>query len=183
VGRLWDEVYSELREHVRVDSAIQLHILQHLWQFVVRDVVINDGVLCFGSNESWRGRLGRPLTDVRYNRGVLYVHPLSGLLLAVPVKASKKRGKPRPRHRPTAVVPRTLSDGRQLHKIEEVWYAVELAAIPAGAPPERDVILGPGPRLLWQHWEALPRTYGKPGVYGVRAERLTPRMVRRLGLE
>ena len=34
-GQRWDDVYSEIREALRVRSAIDMHILQHLEDFVI----------------------------------------------------------------------------------------------------------------------------------------------------
>ncbi len=179
VGRPWNAVYSEIREHVRVDSAIQLHILQHLWDYVVRDVILIDGVPCHGSNESWGRRLGLPIGE---HRTTFYVHPESGLLLAARQSRRKKLRKPRLRHRLATEKPRTLSDGRQLHRIGGAWHAVELAPLVVGLPADLDVVLGIGPLVPWQHGPQLTATYGRSGVYGVRAERLTPRELARLGL-
>src|SRR5262249_44863964 len=40
VGRLWDKVFSEICEHIRVDSAVQKHVRDHLNDFVALDVVV-----------------------------------------------------------------------------------------------------------------------------------------------
>jgi len=34
-GRKWDEVYSELRAHLAPQRAIDMHVMQHLWDFVL----------------------------------------------------------------------------------------------------------------------------------------------------
>jgi hypothetical protein len=34
VGRPWNEVYSEISQHIRLSSAVQFHILQHIGDFV-----------------------------------------------------------------------------------------------------------------------------------------------------
>lgn len=34
VGRPWNEVHSEISQHIRVSSAVQFHILQHICDFV-----------------------------------------------------------------------------------------------------------------------------------------------------
>ena len=77
VGRPWSKVHSEIRAHVRVDSAVQLHILQHLDEAVRTDLVM--------------GPEGPALPDLRERGGFIpylahgrdrrfYVHPVSGLL-------------------------------------------------------------------------------------------------------
>lgn len=73
VGMKWDSVYSEIREHVRFDNPIQLHVLQHLWQFVERHVVMIEGV-------PHRSPCLRPLSG--YPRS-FYVCPSTGILRRV----------------------------------------------------------------------------------------------------
>lgn len=79
VGQPWDRVYSEIRAHVRFDDPIQLHVLQHLWQFVERDVVMIEG---------WPHRSnGQRLIGWRRS---FYVCPSTGLLLRVPPEPRKR---------------------------------------------------------------------------------------------
>jgi hypothetical protein len=168
VGRPWNVVYSELREHVRIDSAIQLHILQHLWQFVERNVILVDGVPCCGEGRSY----GDPLRTWR--RGsAFYVHPTNGLLL--PIKKVWKR-----KRRPKPPPPKTLPDGRQAHQINGIWYAVELADYVEGNPPVIDVVLGE--QSGHDSWRTRLETYGSSYVYGIRKQQLGKREIRRLGL-
>ena len=55
VGRPWDKVYSEIARHLRIDSAVQQHVRDHLGDFVA-----------FGAAER------------RFRR--LYVDPRTGIL-------------------------------------------------------------------------------------------------------
>lgn len=80
VGRPWDKVYSEIRAHVNANSAVQYHILQHLYDRLVIHV-----------QEDNKGRLwaigwsGRPVRlDVPWRHPILYVCPRSGLLKRTP---------------------------------------------------------------------------------------------------
>lgn len=81
VGRLWDDVYSEVCEHINSGSTVQQHILVHLFQHV--------------ETNTWLATDGRVYTDGRayqngpvqvdeesYNSrwGQLYVHPHTRLL-------------------------------------------------------------------------------------------------------
>lgn len=167
VGRSWDEVYSELRQHVRADSAVQLHILQHLWDFVVRHVVLIDGVPCQAGDEERCCRVGRPIRS-----GQLYVHPESRLLLLVPDEPRRKYQRP--------PAPRVLPDGRQLHQVAGVWYAVELAPVDRTQVPLRDAVVG---LLTWDaDWSVLWQTYGCRDRYGVRKQQLGKRALKKLGL-
>ena len=76
VGRPWNVVYREISEHLRPTSAVQLHVRQHLWDFVERNPVIGP------DRRVYRGsaREGWPL---QLYSG-LYVHPRTGLLCVVP---------------------------------------------------------------------------------------------------
>jgi hypothetical protein len=67
-GRPWDEVYSEIRTNIDTRSAIGLHVMQHLYQHVEREVVVTDGVP-YRCSYGW----------VREVDG-LYIHPDTGML-------------------------------------------------------------------------------------------------------
>src|SRR5262245_21729125 len=45
VGRPWNQVFAEICQHLRQDSAIQSHVRDHLWDYVVRHVEERDGEL------------------------------------------------------------------------------------------------------------------------------------------
>ena len=74
VGRPWDKIYSEIRENINPDSAVQKHVLDHLWQFVNKDVVIKN-------NHPFVIKYSRDYSPLR--RGDLYVDPDSKLLCEV----------------------------------------------------------------------------------------------------
>ncbi len=100
VGRPWNKVYSEIREHLRMDSVQQRHVLQHVWGYVDKDVVMV-GKTPYTTSVSWRG--SRPL-----GAGELYIHPVDGLL---------KKAKQLPRSE-TVVRPKTLL----ISELGMVWY-------------------------------------------------------------
>ena len=71
VGRPWNKVYGEIREHVRADSTVQRHLLRHVEDFVSVHVARGpDGRL-------W----DRSGTHGRYAR-CFYVDPRTGILRA-----------------------------------------------------------------------------------------------------
>lgn len=172
VGRRWDTVYAEVRAGVDPDNAVRAHILQHLWQFVHRDVEIEDGTIFV---RSWgRRRALRPPE--------LFVDPRSGLLRA----ASRRRKAPPP---PDKTV--DLGDGTHAVRNAHGWWRVRLEPIPWDAPV-RDVWLkrpihrrsvrdgrrgsrevGAGPALA---------AYGRL-VYATEKRQLGTREIRRLGLD
>ncbi len=74
--------------HVRFDDPIQLHVLEHLWDYVERHVVMIEGYPC-------DQRRRQPLRC--YGRR-FYVCPQTGILLRVP-DLRMPGYLPRPRHR------------------------------------------------------------------------------------
>ncbi|HEX5103526.1 MAG TPA: hypothetical protein VFV87_06925 [Pirellulaceae bacterium] len=124
VGRPWNKVHSEISRHLRLDSAVQSHVLDHLDDFVERHVLVVDGE--FLSSSGWNA--GRPL------RSLFYVCPRTGLL--------RRNKRPWRRHRQAPQPPDfvTIDNRRQLHRIDGLWYEITLVAI---APGEQrfDVLL------------------------------------------
>jgi hypothetical protein len=101
VGRPWDKVFGEICRRINVNSAVQLHIWQHVRQFVCLDAVrVEQG----GSNRYVR-KNGRPRKH-RIRRGgyldsrgrrvsdPFLVDPKSGLLLKNESSWYWRRGMP-----------------------------------------------------------------------------------------
>ena len=113
VGRPWDKVYAEIRRFVDADSAVQLHILQHLYDdLAVRVRRDDNGVLWY--QERW-GRPGR--IDAR--RGPdLYVCPDTGLIRRVKRRRMPDVPPPPPDH-----LPGTGPD-HEYRELAGQWYEV-----------------------------------------------------------
>lgn len=112
VGRPWNKVYSEICQHIRLDSAVQSHVRDHVDQEVEQQVYEKDGKLYHAS-----GYLrDYPLDQVRYGgeRDVLYVHPRTGLLCAIHARRYDWPEKPR-----TEI---DLGDGREYRQVDGIWY-------------------------------------------------------------
>jgi hypothetical protein len=79
VGRPWSEVHRELRERINIDSAVQLHIWQHVEDFVSVHVY----------------KAGETVRAYNYWRQPrwMYVDPDTGLLCKVEHVSRKKRGR------------------------------------------------------------------------------------------
>lgn len=94
VGRPWEKVYSEIRARIRLDAAVQLHGVQHLFRAVSTDAII--------------GPMGHPMIPVSFGRGEdgvfgyvryyslsrypsFYVHPVNGLLCRTPQRISNDK--------------------------------------------------------------------------------------------
>lgn len=86
VGRRWDDVYSEIRAGLRLESPIQLHVMEHLWMYVERHVELRDGeVWALGDYPAWRS----PLISRRGDR--FYVDPRDGRLREAPRQTGKRQ--------------------------------------------------------------------------------------------
>lgn len=79
VGRPWNLIYSEICAHVDRGNVVQKHILTHLFDYVIRETILVDGVPCLG-RRIWYGEYGQPLRGIRTPYDRWYVCPRSGLL-------------------------------------------------------------------------------------------------------
>ncbi len=105
-GRPWDKVYSEICRTIDTRSAVGLHVLQHVGDFVATSTFIDGGVVF----ERWWRSLVRPVTG-------LYVHPVTGLL-----RIAKCRQTPTERPRVDTV---KVSETMQYQKIDGLWFRME----------------------------------------------------------
>ena len=92
-GRLWNDVYSELRSRLAPRSAIDMHVMQHLWDFVLFAREQPSGWLALvndrGATRFELSPAGR-LVGWASHRGVFYVSCESRLLFA----GSGPKGRP-----------------------------------------------------------------------------------------
>lgn len=190
VGRPWDKVLSEMSEHIRLDNAVQRHIMQHVYQFVHLHVEERDGRLY--ELPSHNGNRNSPLDDQYNGNPVLYVCPRTGLLKRVKIRKNWRREQ-RDRLRmsdPDVVV---VNDLTQYRRIDGMWYRVEFAYVGKGVtiPFGKDACgvlvaarLWPATRYgkerLEYHW--LREAYGFEDRYATRKIQLGKREIRRLKL-
>lgn len=124
VGRPWTQVYAELCGRFNVRSANGLDVRDFVESYVRLKVYEADGELkCMGR---WGGEV-----DVGSD---LYVDPKSGLLSKVPVTETYRARTQRRRDEMAAELAAKrieVSETRQLHKLEGIWYWVELQPIVA----------------------------------------------------
>ena len=166
-GKPWDKVYAEICERINRNSAVQLHIWQHLVQFVCTSTIEVDGEVRDSKGEGVRPEF--------------YVHPRTGLL--------RLNERYRDRHwrlfgtvRPAVPEsdPLTLAflDWTRLcQKVDGVWYEFKIRPLPESGPPVYDYrerrLLEPRPAR--QPWEDL-----LPHVYVAAKRQLNTKEVRRL---
>ncbi|HKA00465.1 MAG TPA: hypothetical protein VKE70_28330 [Candidatus Solibacter sp.] len=79
VGRPWTNVFSEIRANLDTRSAIGLHVMQHLYDFITVGTVMVDGVV--------HGRLCGAATPRPVDG--LYVHPVTGIIRYLKPKPRK----------------------------------------------------------------------------------------------
>jgi hypothetical protein len=107
VGRPWDSVYSEICEHIRITSAVQSHVRDHVDMDVEKNVVM----------------VGREPRTVIGNHPIyreFYVY--KGILRFRPHKAYRRSSR---RPKPIEI------NGKQYHLVNDVWFEVSLAPIPS----------------------------------------------------
>jgi hypothetical protein len=167
LGRPWDKVYSEIRQRISPNSAVQMHIWQHVTDYV-----------CLSAEEI---RTPRGVRFVRLDQpGRLWhtpfvVHPRTGLLVRDPEYWDRRR---RPvRARPKAV----RREGRVLMLIAGIWYELTLRPVQGTSAEEafdfvaRDT-LARVPRTLRE------QLYGDGNVYAAEKRQLSKKEIRLLDL-
>jgi hypothetical protein len=170
VGRPWNKVYSEICQHVDRGNVVQKHILTHLFQYVVTNVVLIDGEPHDGTPGYW---YGRPLRAVSHSHQ-WYVCPRSGLLRRSRQVPRRRPGRPAPPRRVR------LSKTEMCLELNGRWELVTLAPLPLPVGPANkfDVVLGRNVPAQDGLAEAQ-RTYGA-AVYAVSRRLLAKRELKEL---
>jgi hypothetical protein len=157
LGRPWDDVYSEICERINRDSAVQLHIWQHLMHFVETDP----------------RKIQRILQRRRYWRNQFYVDPSSGRLIEVGPRETKCIRSSNRHSQPFL----TIVEGRCYRRIDGIWYEVELAPIPPHRTSAWDAVLRRDTVQLGRG--RLQEVYGRC-VYAAKKRQLCKREIKRL---
>ena len=175
VGQLWNDIYSEIRANLRVDSAVQLHVIQHLEDFVALHVRMIDG-----EPHKIYGRGWEPV-DARWWRDQFFVHPETGILMHSPKRKRQKyqyRSPYQPRNCPYERV--TIGRMSRAFKIDGYWYELTLMPITEqhatqdGRVDVQDILLPETSRLV-EFWDF----YGGP-YYAVKKRQMNSRAIRQL---
>lgn len=131
-GRPWDKVYSEIRERLDVKNPVQLHIMEHLWQFVDRDVRVSDqGVPVYPRR--WHGQSGG--FTVNGKPGWSEMLRSTGNWPNFYIDDHGILRQPRARRYPDGPSPEPKvhrADGRVFVKTDGIWYDLDLVPIPDG---------------------------------------------------
>lgn len=116
VGERWDDIYSDICANLNRNSPVQLHIFQHLFDFVTLNVYIKNGRLYESDGTGlWGWR----------SRGSFYVGP-DGILRETPRRTYKPYKDPNAR----IFVPDPKDQMIAYHQIEGIWYEVQFAKLP-----------------------------------------------------
>lgn len=187
VGRPWDKVYSEICADIDRRNTVQQHIHQHLEDFVAVTVLNIDGVLY----EKDRRGPRQPLD--RYWASRFYVDPESGLLRVNRLRnrtriecRDARRAHFRDLREGTREDRRILDTTTQLHRLDGLWFMVEVASIRDIAPGRRE----PSDALRRIPLDQCPThtarkgiesnlwLFGAPDLYAVRKRQLDAKELR-----
>jgi len=144
LGKRWDTFYSELCKNFDKRSVINQHILQHLFQYVERELYIEDGELWVRAAR-YTSSGDQKLRDSTYTE--YYVDPRDGIMKKNKWyggdKARKDRDAAEARAKEHAVT-RWIDDDTVLRKIEDTWFVFDLKDIPKAyytysKPSDKDV--------------------------------------------
>jgi hypothetical protein len=127
VGQHWDKVFSEICQNLRVDSAVQKHVRDHLGGIVALTPALRDGRILV---QARRGGAFEELSKTRFR---YYVHPKSGVLTrntkydsgASRFSATRQRAA-----QEISLRMRRIAPGEQLHRLKGIWYHVTIATMP-----------------------------------------------------
>jgi hypothetical protein len=157
VGRPWNKVYSEICQHINRNSAVQLHI----WQHLMRDVRTDIQLMNSPGGIVW----GYPLFIIETRTGLLRENPV------------KRR---RIEQAPVSNPDRVAGEGNiQYHRIDGIWYELQLAWVPRS----RDVYdFGLRQNVKYVSDTMLGNLYGTGRVYGAAKRQLNKKEIRLIGL-
>lgn len=112
VGRLWNDVYSEMRSILKADSAIQSHVMDHANWMIKKNVTVKGNAVY-----DYRGFR---LYWSHHNQ--LYIHPTTGILSLLPKENKSVRKDP---------LEYVQIAQNKYMKINGIWYQVEYSDKPS----------------------------------------------------
>ncbi len=127
-GRKWDAFYSELCSVFDMRSVINAHVLQHLRDFIERDVLVKDDGKLYARNS-----YGAEDIPLGKSRAEFYVDPRTGIIRANKQRLTYRQGQRQraaARAAEEAKVLRRLADDTVLRKIDDTWFLFDVREIP-----------------------------------------------------
>ena len=199
VGRPWDKVFSEICTGIDRRNTVQQHIHQHIDDFIAIRVGIREGELIDLGGRRW---LRPDFTGIQQQ---LFVDPRSGL-----IRVNKKYRDWRSLRSRSAVRMeqeqaelnarrRVLDDRTVLLRLDELWFEVKLAELPArqevvsivsgrrrtkvSVRSRYDVVLRrETSRSQYDDSQERKRVYGSSDLYAVSKRQLSKREIKAHGL-
>jgi len=130
-GKLWDDVYSEIKTVCPNDSAVNAHIYEHLFDFVDLDAYIGtDGLVykAVHNQVTYLRKTEMEKLESTLRSPAFFVDP-AGYLREAPQRASWKSLKKKER-KERLRFERKISDSLWAVKIDGVWFEATLKPIP-----------------------------------------------------
>ena len=128
VGCVWNDVYSEMRQNLDFNSAVQKHVMDHVKQYVVKDTVLMEDGSVIAYIPYWQSKYDHyVLSDTTKGLApsTFYVHPTTKVLLQAGKRYSRyRRTKRRPAHDTYQI-----SELEQYRRLENGWFFVQLTKI------------------------------------------------------
>jgi len=118
VGRLWDDVYSEVCEHINPNSTVQQHILVHLFQHVELNAYFGEDNKLYANTKYGAGPTLLDEESYFSRFQSLYVHPITGVLCKAKLVERKRY------QEPTKLEFKFINDVLGFVKEEGIWYRV-----------------------------------------------------------
>jgi hypothetical protein len=176
VGCDWNAVYSEAAKVIKPDSVVRAHIRFHMLEMVERNTFMRGGEVWCIRHGLWQRPSEMPIRELLGRRDLFYVHPESGVLLAIP---DRPRGLTlrEQEEKEFSVVKRWLPKDFLLLKLKGHWFECRMVRYQAHwqfAPV--DFVFGS--QLIDSH---AREAYGEP-VYCSRKRQLSRKELRARGL-
>jgi len=168
-GRPWDAVYSEIRERINMNSAVQMHIWQHVTDYVCQSAEIV---------QTPRGKRFAQLDRSTWRHNAPFVvNPRTGILLKDPDYWSRRKYRPTPKLE--AVLRR---QGRVFKEIEGIWYELDLVRVSKEIETDAFDLVAREYVVRLPKQERL-RLYGDEKIYAASKRQLNTKEIRLLDLE
>jgi hypothetical protein len=202
-GRPWDKVYAEICERINPNSAVQNHILQHVYDFVESHTFLEGNKVYYRFQYGWRSTNYEPIE--KSYKG-LYIHPANGLLLKIKKKKEGKR-KRRERRKAEELASATclmVPGIGWFKKINGCWFGFdmryipeklftegkyitwrgveEMTKIPTNAGRIHDVYLGQSLFFLSRYPNNLRSAYGRTDIYCAGFRQASSKDLKKAGL-
>jgi len=122
-NRPWDDVYSEIRQEIKMDSKANDYILNAISFIVEQKVIMKDGVPYYSNPSFWRLADRENLPIVSYSNGSynqMYVDPDTGILKMAPQREERAK-----RKRDSDILYDDNDNLIQYHRIKGIWYEIK----------------------------------------------------------